>query len=168
MLSAYPLTAAAKGSVGVGELRIGRAWRVDTPPNPNTSLNAFVKPVLDDTVPAFDSVSWLDTAQASVSWDSVSWADVSWADAAWNVVSWADVSWADVSWADVSWADVSWADVSWTDSSYEDAAEGDAAGPASAYELTPAEAAQLMADPDTAPDPSSLPADIAADVTPAG
>ena len=168
MLSAYPLPAAAKDSVGVGELRIGRAWRVDTPPNPNRSLNAFVKPVLDDTVPAFDSVSWLDTAQASVSWDSVSWADVSWADAAWNVVSWADVSWADVSWADVSWADVSWADVSWTDSSYEDAAEGDAAGPASAYELTPAEAAQLMADPDTAPDPSSLPADIAADVTPAG
>ena len=168
MLSAYPLPAAAKDSVGVGELRIGRAWRVDTPPNPNRSLNAFVKPVLDDTVPAFDSVSWLDTAQASVSWDSVSWADVSWADAAWNVVSWADVSWADVSWADVSWADVSWADVSWTDSSYEDAAEGDAAGPASAYELTPAEATQLMADPDTAPDPSSLPADIAADVTPAG
>ncbi|HSB37497.1 MAG TPA: S8 family serine peptidase [Gaiellaceae bacterium] len=168
MVSAAPLAAAAPDSVGVGELRIGRAWRVDTPPNPNRSLNAFVKPVLDDTVPAFDAVSWLDAATASVSWDSVSWADVSWADAAWNVVSWADVSWADVSWADVSWADVSWADVSWTDSSYEDAAEDDATKAASAYELTPAEAAQLMADPETAPDPATLPADIAADVAPAG
>jgi serine protease AprX len=168
MVSAAPLPAAAHGSVGVGEVRIGRAWKVDGPPNPNKGLNAFVKPVLDDTVPAFDSVSWLNVARASVSWDSVSWADVSWADAAWNVVSWADVSWADVSWADVSWADVSWADVSWTDSSYEDAAEGDATGAPSAYELTPAQAAQMMADPDAAPDPSNLPADIAAEVGPGG
>ena len=161
MLSAYPLASAAKNSAGVGEVRIGRAWRVDTPPNPNKGIDAFVKPVVDDTVPAFDAVSWMDLAKASVSWDSVSWADVSWADAAWNVVSWADVSWADVSWADVSWADVSWADVSWTDSSYEDAAEGDAAGDATDYKLTPAQAAQIMADPDSAPDPENLPAGVA-------
>jgi serine protease AprX len=167
MLSAYPLPAAAKGSVGVGEVRIGRSWKVDTPPNPNKGLDSYVKPVLGDTVPAFDAVSWLDVAKASVSWDSVSWADVSWADAAWNVVSWADVSWADVSWADVSWADVSWADVSWTDSSYEDAAEGDTAGAPNGYELTPALAAQLMADPDSAPDESNLPAEVAAEL-PAG
>jgi serine protease AprX len=165
MVSAAPLPSAPAGSVGVGELRIARAWRVDSPPNPNKGLAAFVKPVADDTVPAFDAVSWLDVAKASVSWDSVSWADVSWADAAWNVVSWSDVSWADVSWADVSWADVSWADVSWTDSSYEDAAEGDAAGDATDYELTPEQAAQIMADPDSAPDPSNLPADVAAAVT---
>jgi serine protease AprX len=174
MVSAGPLPSAPAGSVGVGELRIGRAWRVDFPPNPNKGLGAFVNPVADDTVPAFDAVSWLDVAKASVSWDSVSWADVSWADAAWNVVSWADVSWADVSWADVSWADVSWADVSWadvswadvswTDSSYEDAAEGDAAGDAADYELTPEQAAQILADPDSAPDPSNLPADVAAAV----
>jgi hypothetical protein len=133
---------------------------VDFPPNPNKGLASFVKPVADDTVPAFDAVSWLNVAKASVSWDSVSWADVSWADAAWNVVSWADVSWADVSWADVSWADVSWADVSWTDSSYEDAAEGDAAGDATDYRLTPEQAAELMADPDSAPAQSSLPAGV--------
>jgi serine protease AprX len=79
-------------------------------------------------------------------------------DAAWNVVSWADVSWADVSWADVSWADVSWADVSWADTSYEDAAEGDTTGDPAGYELTPEQAAEIMADPETAPDPSALPA----------
>ena len=160
MVSAAPMPSAPAGSMGVGELRIGRAWRADFPPNPNKGLAAFVKPVADDTVPAFDAVSWLDVAKASVSWDSVSWADVSWADAAWNVVSWADVSWADVSWADVSWADVSWADVSWTDSSYEDAAEGDAAGDATDYKLTPEQAAQIMADPDSAPDPENLPAGV--------
>ena len=63
--------------------------------------------------------------------------------------------------SDVSWADVSWADVSWTDSSYEDAAEGDAAGDATDYKLTPDQAAQIMADPDSAPDPENLPAGVA-------
>ena len=80
------------------------------------------------------------------------------------MVSWADVSWADVSWADVSWADVSWADVSWADTSYEDAAEGDTTGDPAGYELTPEQAAEIMADPETAPDPSSLPPEIAAAV----
>ena len=70
----------------------------------------------------------------------------------------------DVSWADVSWADVSWADVSWADTSYEDAAEGDTTGDPSGYELTPEQAAEIMADPETAPDPRALPPEIAAAV----
>jgi serine protease AprX len=161
MVAAAPLPAADPDSVGVGELRVGRAWRVDDPPNPNKGLNAFVKPVLNDTVPAFDAVSWLDTAMANVSWNDVSWTDVSWTDAAWSVVSWADVSWESVSWADVSWADVSWADVSWTDSSHEDAAEDDG-GNHSPYQLAPGEADALMADPDLAPSPDALPPSVAA------
>ena len=61
---------------------------------------------------------------------------------------------------DVSWADVSWADVSWADASYEDAAEGDTSGDANGYELTPEQAAEIMADPETATDLSNLPAEI--------
>jgi hypothetical protein len=140
----------------VGEIQVSNAAAMKTPPNPNKALDQFVKPDLTGS-PVFDAVSWTDVAKANVSWDSVSWADVSWADTAASAVSWADVSWADVSWADVSWADVSWADVSWADSSYEDAAEGDAAASPSAYELTPEQAAEIMADPATAPDPSVLP-----------
>jgi hypothetical protein len=56
---------------------------------------------------------------------------------------------------------VSWADVSWADSAYEDAAEGDAAADASAYALTAEQAAEIMADPETAPDPGDLPAAVA-------
>jgi hypothetical protein len=65
---------------------------------------------------------------------------------------------------------VSWADVSWADSAYEDAAEGDAAGDPSAYVLTPEQAAEILADPETAPDPGDLPAalDDAVPVAPAG
>jgi hypothetical protein len=163
MVSTKPIPGAPTGSVGVGEIQVSNANAVKTAPNPNKALDQWVKA---DSAggKSFDAVSWSDVAKANVSWDSVSWADVSWADAAWSTVSWADVSWDSVSWADVSWADVSWADVSWADSSYEDAAEGDAAADPSAYELTPEQAAEIMADPTTAPDPSDLPDTVAASV----
>jgi serine protease AprX len=162
MVASKPVEDAAVGSVGVGELQMGKAALVLKPPNPNRALNQFVRPdPTGDVLPAFDSVSWLDSAKANVSWDSVSWADVSWTDASWSLVSWADVSWESVSWADVSWADVSWADVSWNDSSYEDAAEGDNGGDANGYELTPEQAAEIMADPELAPSEATLPAAIA-------
>jgi serine protease AprX len=168
MASTKPVDGAAVGSVGVGEIQVTNASALKTPPNPNKALSQFVKPDLTGTR-AFDAVSWSDVAKANVSWDSVSWADVSWADTAASAVSWADVSWDSVSWADVSWADVSWADVSWADSAYEDAAEGDAAADASAYALTPEQAAEIMADPETAPDPGDLPPAVAGAVAaPAG
>jgi serine protease AprX len=167
MVSTKPVADAPLGSVGVGELQVSNANAVKNPPNPNKALNQFLTTDLTGSR-LFNSVSWSDAAKANVSWDSVSWADVSWADAAWSAVSWADVSWESVSWADVSWADVSWADVSWTDSSYEDAAESDAASNPSAYALTPEQAAEIMADPETAPEPGDLPAAIAGELAPAG
>jgi serine protease AprX len=163
MVSAKPVDDAAVGSVGVGELQMGRAVLVMTPPNPNKGLDRFV--VSDPTGgQAFDAVSWASAAKASVSWNSVSWSDVSWTDAAWNVVSWSDVSWSSVSWNDVSWANVSWADVSWNDTSYEDAAEGDA-NHEGGYDLTPEEAAAILADPELAPPLDTLPATVSEDLS---
>jgi serine protease AprX len=157
MVSAKPVEGADLGSVGVGELQMGRAVLVMTPPNPNKGLDSFV--VSDPTGgQVFDAVSWASAAKASVSWNSVSWTD-----AAWNVVSWTDVSWSSVAWHDVSWADVSWADVSWNDTSYEDAAEGDA-NHEGGYDLTPEEAAALLADPELAPPPDTLPASVSDDL----
>ena len=161
MVSTKPVDDAPPGSVGVGEIQMVKAWKIDTPPNPNKALDRFlIADASGGTLPVFDGVSWLDKAKTDVSWDSVSWDSVSWLDASWNVVSWADVSWDSASLSDVSWLDVSWADVSWLDSSYEDAAEGDTTGDPSGYELTPEDAAAVMADPDLAPDPSTLPADV--------
>jgi serine protease AprX len=166
MTSTKPVPDAALGSVGVGELQMSRATMVVKPPNPNKALDGFlVADPSGDTLPVFNGVSWFDTAKSNVSWDSVSWDSVSWTDAAWNVVSWADVSWDSAALSDVSWTDVSWTDVSWTDTSYEDAAEGDTTGDASDYELTPEQAAAVMADPEIAPDPSTLPADATAPTT---
>ncbi len=168
MASTKPVDGAPVGSVGVGEIQVTNASALKAPPNPDWALNQFVKTDLTGGR-AFDAVSWSDVATANVSWDSVSWTDVSWADTAASAVSWADVSWDSVSWADVSWADVSWADVSWADSAYEDAAESDAAADPTAYALTPEQAAEIMADPETAPDPGDLPAAVAdAVAAPAG
>jgi serine protease AprX len=162
MVSAKPVDDAPEGSVGVGELQMGKAALMSRPPNPNKALNEFVgSDPLGGSTPVFNGISWYDAAKANVSWDSVSWDSVSWADLSTSLVSWTDVSWTDVSWADVSWADVSWADVSWNDSSYEDAAEGDATGDANGYELTPEQAAEVMADPEIAPSEDTLPAAVA-------
>jgi hypothetical protein len=51
--------------------------------------------------------------------------------------------------------------VSWNDASYEDAAEGDTGGDPSGYELTPQQAAEIMADPELAPPEDTLPAAVA-------
>jgi hypothetical protein len=51
--------------------------------------------------------------------------------------------------------------VSWNDSSYEDAAEGETGGDANGYELTPEQAAEIMADPELAPEEGTLPVAIA-------
>jgi serine protease AprX len=157
MMSAKPVDGADLGSVGVGELQMAKALWISSPANPNLALEKFV--VTDAAGgKSFDAVSWSDAARASVSWDSVSWSDVSWHDASWDVVSWQDVSWDSVSWHDVSWSDVSWTDVSWNDTSYEDAAEGETGDDPNGYELTPEQVAELMADPELAPDPATLPA----------
>jgi serine protease AprX len=159
MDSAKPVDGATLGSVGVGEIQMSKAAVLKTAPNPNLALNRYLvaDPITGGKM--FDTVSWTDTAKANVSWDAVSWDSVSWTDASWSAVSWAQVSWDAVSWTDVSWDAVSWAD-----SAYEDAAEGDGNN-AGGYELTPEQAAEIMADPEIAPAPDDLPADITAAIS---
>jgi serine protease AprX len=165
MVTANPVPSAAPGSLGVGEMQMGRAALRVSPPNPNLGLDQFVRVAPGDTSPSFDAQSWFNVARANPAWDAVSWSSAAWSGADFNSVSWSDVSWSSVSWAtvswnDVSWGDVSWNDVSWNDTSYEDAAEGDA-NDLGGYELTPEQAAAIMDDPNIAPDPAALPTDVA-------
>jgi serine protease AprX len=164
MVSARPDPAAAPGSVGVGELRMGRAVLRVSPPNPNLGLDQFVGIIPGDTAVSFDAHAWFNTAKVNPSWDAVSWSSAAWSGAdfdavAWSDVSWESVSWETVAWSDVSWEDVAWSDVAWSDVSWEDAAEGDA-NDTGGYDLTPAQVAAIMADPDIAPDPNDLPEDV--------
>ena len=159
METARPTPNATPGSLGLGEVNALKAVLLSGAPNPNKALEKFLGPdPSGGNLPAFNAVSWSDTAKANVSWDAVSWGDVSWGDSALAAVSWADISWSDVSWADsLSSADVSWADISWSDSSYEDAAEGDGAGNTTDSFADPADLAAAAADPDL-----QLPSDLVA------
>jgi serine protease AprX len=112
MVAAQPVPGAGLAA-GVGEVSAPTDDQLDSLPNPNKALDAFL--VSDPAGgSAFDDAAWVDRITSSSSWDSVSWLD-GWTDAAWSLVSWSDVSWSDVSWSDVSWSDVSLSDVSWSD-----------------------------------------------------
>jgi serine protease AprX len=162
MLTTRPVDGALGGSAGVGEITANKAAQVDNPPNPNAGLDQFVKADATTGGPAFDAASWNSTALAnaswnSVSWNSASWNSASWNSASWNSVSWNSASWNSASWNSASWNSASWNSASWNSSSQEDAAEGDATADASVYTLSPADIADLLADPDVAPsDPSLL------------
>jgi serine protease AprX len=114
-------------AAGLGELTATRAVSSTATPNPNAGLDRFVGTSSWSSSPTFNSWSWANAANASMSWNSMSWADQSWSDMSWADQSWSDMSWADMSWADMSWADMSWSDMSWADLSQEDSAEGQAA-----------------------------------------
>jgi serine protease AprX len=164
MVSAKPDAAAAPGSLGVGEMQMGRAVLRLSPPNPNLALDQFVRIAAGDTSPSFDAQSWFTTAKADPGWDAVSWNSSAWSGAEFNAVSWSDVSWQTgswetVAWSDVSWEDIAWSDVAWSDVSWEDAAEGDA-NDTGGYDLTSEQLAAIMADPNIAPAPTDLPADV--------
>jgi serine protease AprX len=121
MATARDLPLAAAGSVGVGQIDVAAAASLAEPPNPNASLNQFLK--TDTRVPGgrvFDYERWSAAAASDPNWYSASWSDGSWSDASWSEASWTDVSWSDASWADASWEDASWADASWADASWAD------------------------------------------------
>jgi serine protease AprX len=90
---------------GVGEVDAAAAAAVDSPPNPNGGLDAFVTtdPVTGQS--AFSAASWAEAVASGASWAEASWAEASWADASWSSASWSSASWADASWADASWTE---------------------------------------------------------------
>jgi serine protease AprX len=138
---------APAGSAGVGEINAARSSLLTAPPDPNASLNRFLKKDLLLGTTEFAASAWYAAAKANASWDSASWSDASWSDVSWSDASWSDVSWSDASWSDVSWSDVlAAADVSW-----EDNAEGETGAPAGDYIMTPEEAAAAAADPELNP-----------------
>jgi serine protease AprX len=160
MATARELPDAVGRSAGVGEVNASKATALNSAPNPNRALSAFMTSSGGSGL-TFNAASWLDTAKTNASWDSASWDSASWLDASWNTASWASASWDSASWLDASWLDASWLDASWLDASWEDAAEGDASSDPSAFTLDAADLADVLADPDMAPDPASLPASLA-------
>jgi serine protease AprX len=91
-------------SGGVGEVDAAAAAAVDSPPNPNAGLDAFVTTDPVSGQPAFSSASWAEAVASGASWAEASWTDASWAEASWSEASWAEASWTEASWGNASWS----------------------------------------------------------------
>ena len=168
MVSAQKAPNAAPGSLGVGELNIGQAVSVKTPPNPNAALDGFLGTDANGAT-VFDGTAWENTARTGSNWTSSNWTDSNWTSAAWWTSSnWVDSNWTASNWTDSNWTDSNWTDASATDSAYEDAAEGDATTP-DAYTIDSVDLQAILADPLFTPsDPASLPADTTTTTTSSG
>ena len=133
MLSAAPLSRAAVGSEGVGEVNLYRALRyptgVSNPPNPNAALEQFLIPdPSGGSLPVFDSQTWIRVASSNRSWDAASWSSASWSSASWSSASWSSASWSSASWSSASWSSASWASASWSSASWANFASFDGQG----------------------------------------
>jgi serine protease AprX len=146
MIGAKPMPSAADLSEGVGEINAQRSVEVQSPPNPNLALNAFLTADPSTGGRVFDSASWASKAKASASWASASWSAASWASASWSAASWASASWSDASWASASWASNAEAAASWADLSLGSASWADnAGGESAALDAGAIDAAELAA-----------------------
>jgi serine protease AprX len=128
MLKPRPTPNAAPFSTGVGEVRAAKAVKVDNPPNPNASLNAFLVPDPEGGPrPMFDAAAWTDIAKANVSWDSAAWTDAAWNSAAWTDAAWTDAAWTDAAFASAAWTDdmeeaAAWNSAAWNSAAWNSAA----------------------------------------------
>ncbi|MDX6503786.1 MAG: serine protease AprX, partial [Gaiellaceae bacterium] len=146
LLGADAATAAAPGSLGAGELNVGKSATLAPGANPNSSLLPYVKVnwAVNDTA-YFDGDAWEAKVAADPNWDAAAWDAKFWGSASWDAKFWGTISWEQKYWGTASFASSSWPAQASGDVSRESAAEGDKA--ASAYPLTVADQAALANDP---------------------
>jgi serine protease AprX len=146
MQGADATTAASPGSLGAGELDVGKSAAIDSNANPNAGLLPFVKVnwAVNDAA-YFDGAAWENTVASTPGWDAVAWDAKYWGNASWDAKFWGDVSWDTKFWGTVSSAQSSWATQAQGDVSREQAAEGDKSS--NPYPLTAADTAALASDP---------------------
>jgi serine protease AprX len=139
-------TAATPGSLGAGELDVGKSATLSPNANPNAGLLPFVKVnwAVNDTA-YFDSDAWETAVVSNTGWDSVAWDAKFWGNASWDTKFWGNASWEEKFWGAVSSASSTWATQAQGDVAREQAAEGDKTG--SAYPLSAADKAALASDP---------------------
>jgi serine protease AprX len=146
MQGADATTAATPGSLGAGEVDVGKSAAIAPNANPNAGLLPFVKVnwAVNDAA-FFDGDAWESTVASSPAWDSVAWDAKFWGNASWDAKFWGDVSWDTKFWGTVSSAQSSWSTQAQGDVAREQAAEGDKTG--NPYPLTAADKAALASDP---------------------
>ena len=130
MMTASPVPSAPAGSLGVGELNVPAARKLNVNaalPNPNAGLDQYITTATDGTR-VFDAAAWESAAKANSVWDAAAWSDAAWSSAAWSSAAWSSAAWSDAAWASAAWGTAAWSDAAWSDAAWSDAAWADNAG----------------------------------------
>ncbi|HEY5160950.1 MAG TPA: S8 family serine peptidase [Gaiellaceae bacterium] len=114
MLGSERTPAATAGSLGIGELNVGRSVHLlgSRLPNPNAALNQFLvnKP---GSLPYFDGNAWTKAVTENSDWNSQSWEAKWWTSGAWESKWWTSGSWEAKWWTSGAWEAKWWTSGSW-------------------------------------------------------
>jgi serine protease AprX len=151
MVSAAKAGQAAPLSVGVGEVNVGKALKVSSPPNPNAALDQFVTSSGSGSGPVFDTSAWQTAAWSSSAWSSAAWSSSAWSSAAWSSSAWSSAAWSSSAWSSSAWSTSAWSTSAWASSASSDAAwadngSGDGTPGSSATEMSADEASAAAAE----------------------
>ncbi len=158
LLGSERTPAATPGSLGLGEINVGRADGLlgRKLPSPNAALNQFVVDTHSaGSIPHFDADAWTNAVLNDPNWDSATWEAAWWTSGVseakyWTSGSWKAKYWTSGSWEAKYWTSGSWEAKYWTSGSWEakywtSGSEGDKI--ATDYLLTKSDYLALFRDP---------------------
>jgi serine protease AprX len=106
MASAHHLTGAG---TGIGAIDVAAAVAVDSPPNPNEGLYAFV------SNGGFDADAWASYVSTNSNWTESNWTESNWTESNWTESNWTESNWTESNWTESNWTESNWTESNWVE-----------------------------------------------------
>jgi serine protease AprX len=116
MASASPLPAVAGYAGGVGEVNVGAAAAIVSPPNSQSNLSAFVAPDPNGRL-RFNGDAWVATV-SSTDWSETDWSEAGWAQTDWSETDWSETDWSETDWSETDWSETDWSETDWSETDW--------------------------------------------------
>jgi serine protease AprX len=117
MVSASALPAVDGFAGGVGELDAAAAVALDSPPNPQTNLGAFVTPDVNGQL-HFDGDAWMAAVAAQTDWSETDWSETDWSETDWSETDWSETDWSETDWSETDWSETDWSETDWSETDW--------------------------------------------------
>jgi serine protease AprX len=103
---------------GVGELDVARSDGFSNPPNPNASLERFVRVDSVTGAHSFDGAAWTDavtsgTWSPTTDWSATDWSATDWSATDWSATDWSATDWSATDWSATDWSATDWSATGW-------------------------------------------------------
>jgi serine protease AprX len=110
-------TAAAPGSLGIGQIDAHGAIAGVDPPNPNAALEQFLTTDSSGAT-IFDADAWQTAAQSNSNWASSNWSSSNWSSSNWSSSNWSSSNWSSSNWSSSNWSSSNWSSSNWSSSNW--------------------------------------------------